>query len=182
MTWILTRSGKRMDLFDPKPAMVDPADIAHALSMLCRFNGHTSSFYSVAQHSCIVADLVPRELELAALLHDATEAYVGDMVRPLKQHPSMHDYREIEYGIWIAICDRFAIDYTLPQAVHKADMIALATERRDLMPNHPEEWECLRGVEPRPEPIKALLPSEASIHYFNRLLQLMATTHRTAAA
>ncbi|MGH8433687.1 MAG: phosphohydrolase [Pseudomonas sp.] len=182
MTWILTRSGKAMDLFAPTAVMIDPSDIAHSLGMQCRFNGHTTSFYSVAQHCCIVADLVPAEMQLPALLHDATEAYVGDLVRPLKQHESLAAYSEIEYGIWIAICDRFDIDYSLPKAVHRADLVALATERRDLMPTHPAEWECLQGIDPMPATIWPQTPGEASIHYFNRLLQLMATTHRAAFA
>ena len=82
MTWILTWSGKRFDLFEPTPEMIDPRDIAQALGTIARFNGHTKEHYTVAQHSVIVANLVPPEHQLAALLHDATEAYIGDMVRP----------------------------------------------------------------------------------------------------
>ena len=69
MTWILTQSGQQFDLLRPTAAMIKPVDIAHALSRLCRFNGHTRAHYSVAQHSLIVASLVPAEQQLAALLH-----------------------------------------------------------------------------------------------------------------
>ena len=114
MNWILTQTGKRFDLFEPDADMIDPRDIAHSLAHLCRFNGHTREFYSVAQHSCLVADLVPTEHKLAALLHDATEAYIGDMVRPLKQW--MHAYQDVETWIWERICTRFSICllYTSP--------------------------------------------------------------------
>lgn len=94
MNWILTSTGKRFDLLEPDADMIDPWDICHSLAHLCRFNGHTREFYSVAQHSCIVAELVPEEHKLAALLHDATEAYLGDITRPLKQW--MPDYRGFE--------------------------------------------------------------------------------------
>src|SRR5690606_2723306 len=112
MSWIVTRSGRKFDLANPTADMVDTADLAHSLSMQCRFNGHTSSFYSVAQHCLLVAELVPEEHKLAALLHDATEAYVGDLVRPLKESmrecaryegtKCMYDCTE-EY-VWEAIC------------------------------------------------------------------------------
>jgi len=104
MTWILTRTGRRFDLLAPKADQVSTLDIAHALSQLCRFNGHTSRHYSVAQHSLLVASIVPAEHQLAALLHDATEAYVGDMTRPLKA--LLPDFSAIEHGIWLAICER----------------------------------------------------------------------------
>lgn len=190
MTWILTRAGLKFDLLQPTAAMVDPSDIAHSLSMQCRFNGHTRSFYSVAQHCLLVADLVPIEHQLAALLHDATEAYVGDMVRPLKE--GMRDYaasygarclyEEIEHRVWVAICQRFNLAAELPACVKHADLVALATEKRDLMPEHHEGWPCLDGIQPHEAPIDPLQPSYAAIHYHHRLLQLMATTHRRAIA
>lgn len=94
MTWILTQSGQQFDLLRPTASMIKPVDIAHALSRLCRFNGHTRAHYSVAQHSLIVASLVPVEHQLVALLHDAPEAYIGDMTRPLKAEAELAALRE----------------------------------------------------------------------------------------
>lgn len=189
MTWILTRSGRKFDLANPTADMVDPADIAHSLSMQCRFNGHTSSFYSVAQHCYLVADLVPAEDQLAALLHDATEAYVGDLVRPLKEgmrewahcHGLACTYEVTEQRVWEAICERFDLSPVLPPSVKHADLVALATEKRDLMPAHAEPWPCLQGITPAPHAIHSWTPATAAIHYQNRLLQLLATTHRARA-
>ena len=180
MNWILTHTGKRFDLFEPDVDMIDPRDIAHSLSHLCRFNGHTREFYSVAQHSCLVADLVPAEHKLAALLHDATEAYIGDMVRPLKQW--MHAYQDVETWIWDRICTRFCLDQDLPASVTKADLIALATERRDLMPPDPATWDCLVGIEPAPERIRSWSPTEARLTYHQRLMDQLAIEHRRKAA
>lgn len=189
MTWILTRSGRKFDLANPTADMVDPTDIAHSLSMQCRFNGHTSSFYSVAQHSYLVADLVPAEHQLAALLHDATEAYVGDLVRPLKEGMYLYYgnigvacvYAATEERVWQTICQRFDLDPILPDCVKHADLAALATEKRDLMPSHPEPWPCLDGIQPHAGRIDPWQPSYAAIHYHARLLQLLSTTHRRRA-
>ncbi|MFZ3182831.1 MAG: phosphohydrolase [Pseudomonas sp.] len=180
MSWILTHSGKRIELLAPTAAMIDPMDIAHSLAHQARFNGHTRGFYSVAQHCCIVADLVPAEHQLAALLHDATEAYVGDLVRPLKQ--LLPDFVDIEQRIWLAICDQFNLEPELPPCVHDADLIALATERRDLMPAHPDAWPCLAGTQPSAAIIKPWGSPVSAMNYFNRLMQLLQTEHRRACA
>lgn len=180
MTWIITRSGKRFDLLEPTAAMIDPADIAWSLSMQCRFNGHAKAYYSVAQHCLVVAELVPAQYQLEALLHDATEAYVGDLVSPLKQ--ALPEYRQIEMHVWHAICFRFDIDPVLPPCVHDADLIALATERRDLMATHPDDWPCLVGTNPAQFRIKPMSQQDAAAAYFDRLMQLLATTHRARAA
>lgn len=180
MSWILTLTGKRFELLAPTAAMIDPMDIAHSLAHQCRFNGHTKGFYSVAQHCCIVADLVPAEHQLAALLHDATEAYVGDLVRPLKQ--LLPDFVDIEQRVWLAICERFDLEPELPACVHDADLIALATERRDLMPNHPDAWPCLAGTQPITTIIQPWGTTQATVNYFHRLMQLLSTTHRQKVA
>lgn len=176
MTWILTQSGQQFDLLRPTASMIKPVDIAHALSRLCRFNGHTRAHYSVAQHSLIVASLVPVEHQLVALLHDATEAYIGDMTRPLKA--VMPEYQHVERQIWIAVCDRFDIPIDLPACVKQADMVALATERRDLMPEHPGAWDCLHGIVPREDVIVPFSAESASIMFFSRLMDLMQSNHR----
>lgn len=180
MNWILTFTGKRFDLFEPDADMIDPRDISHALAHLCRFNGHTRELYSVAQHSCIVADLVPQEHKLAALLHDAAEAYLGDMTRPLKQW--MPDYRRFEDVVWATVCEHFDLDPDLPDCVHQADMIALATERRDLMPTDTAIWDCLADMEPMVETIRPWPAAEARLTYHQRLMDQLAIEHRRKAA
>lgn len=177
MSWILTRSGHRLDLLQPNPACIHPGDISQALSCIARFNGHTRHHYSVAQHSLLVASIVPPEHQLVALLHDATEAYIGDMVRPLKA--LLPGYCEIEHELWLAICERFGIAPELPDCIYEADMIALATEREQLMPWHGDEWECLHGITPLPEALECWTPPQAQVHYLNRLLELMQTHHRS---
>lgn len=180
MSWILTQSGRQFDLLRPTAAMVCPPDIAHALAHLCRFNGHTRTHYSVAQHSLLVASLVPGPHQLVALLHDATEAYIGDMTRPLKA--LLPNFSETEETLWGVICERFNLDPILPECVIRADLVALATERRDLMPHHPGEWPCLKGIPAMPERIIPLTAPEASLQYFSSLMELMQGEHRRVCA
>ncbi len=175
MNCILTHTGKRFDLFEPDADMIDPRDIAHSLANLCRFNGHTREFYS-----CIVAELVSEEHKLVALLHDATEAYLGYMTRPLKQW--MHAYQDFEDWTWRRVCERFDIPTELPACVHQADLIALATERRDLMPADPAIWDCLIGIEPMAETIRPWSATEARLTFHQRLMDQLAIEHRRKAA
>jgi uncharacterized protein len=171
MSFVITRSGARVDLLTPKPHQIHTADIAHSLANICRFNGHTSNHYSVAQHSLMVSAIVPPEDALAGLLHDATEAYVGDMVRPLKD--LLPAFSEIEHGIWLAICGRFGLRPELPESVKAADLVLLATERRDLMASHPEPWPCLVGIRPLPEQIQPWAQHMARDRYHQRLEDLI---------
>ena len=179
MNWILTHTGKHFYLLEPDADMIDPRDISHALAHLCRFNGHTREFYSVAQHSCIVAELVPEEHKLAALLHDAPEAYLGDMTRPLKQRIST--FQHFEDCVWWRVCERFGIAPELPTCIYKADLIALATERRDLMPTDPAIWDCLVGIEPIAETIRPWPAAEARLTYHQRLMDQFAIENRRKA-
>ena len=140
MTRIILQSAREFDLLKPRADLITTLDIAHALSLICRFNGHCNRHYSVAQHSLLVADIVQSqghspEIQLQALLHDAAEAYVGDMVSPLKRllWEANGYFDEIEERVWRAICERFDLEPALPDCIHTADMIALATERRELL-------------------------------------------------
>ena len=107
--WIQTYSGRAFDPFDPDPAAICIEDIAHALANVCRFTGHTKQFYSVAQHSVEVATRLPPELQAAALLHDASEAYLTDLPRPIKQRPEFKFYREAEERLQRVIYQRFGL-------------------------------------------------------------------------
>ncbi len=131
--WIQTISGKRVNLPIPKMEQIDIEDIAYSLSMKCRFNGHTNKYYSVAEHSIRVSELVEPRLQLAALLHDANEAYLPDIPRPVKE--LLPEYKEIENLTEDAVNRKFGIVLTATDriAIKKADNIMLATEGRDLM-------------------------------------------------
>ena len=103
--FIQTFTGRMFWPIDPQPDEVDIEDIAHALSNVCRFCGHTREFYSVAQHSVLVSEIVPAAFALEGLLHDATEAYISDVARPVK--PYLTNYKEIEINLYRAIAKRF---------------------------------------------------------------------------
>lgn len=141
---VQVRSGLYLDLENPDPQTILVADIAHALSNLCRYTGHTKHFYSVAQHCCLCADNAAPGEAWAALMHDAAEAYIGDVARPLKG--LLPEYRVIESRLEAVIFSKFEVLET--PATKRTDREALTTERRDLMPNTPESWAPCEGVSP----------------------------------
>lgn len=138
--WIETYTGKKFWPLDPRPEDVCIEDIAHALSLICRFNGHCKHFYSVAHHSVLCCKLAslkghgPR-IRLLALLHDAAEAYVTDIPRPIKGY--IEGYRDIENRVQVTILE--ALGAGLPTLrerliVKELDSIMLATEGKQIMP------------------------------------------------
>lgn len=140
---IMTVSGKPFWPFDPRPEDVRLGDIAHSLSMQCRFNGHTTAFYSVAQHCVIMAQgfFMAGETELAreALLHDAAEAYIGDLIRPVKAH--CPDWCAMDARLDGVIRARFGLPPVMSAEVRDADLRMCVTERRDLCAASPEvDW------------------------------------------
>ncbi len=154
---IQTVSGRYIDLYNPQPEDFCIDDIAHHLSHVCRFGGATRAFYSVAEHSMLVAFLLPARLSLAGLLHDASEAFLGDMVSTVKR--TLPSYQYIEGVVQAAIYKQFGIELSLEDAalIKHADLVVLATERARLMPNDGVEWAILQGITPldnnMPEPL-----------------------------
>lgn len=175
MSKILTISGNYFDLLDPHNSEFTIGDIAHALSNICRFNGHCLDFYSVAQHSVLVSHLVPKEYALRALLHDAAEAFIGDMTSPLKA--LIPDYHDIEYEIQGVIYQRFGLGWICPtECIKHADLVALATERKYLMVSNDDEspWDFLKGVKPLTlRPFKCRSPDTAAEEFLDRYQQII---------
>lgn len=126
-----TYSGFEIDLLQPTEASIDINDIAHALSNICRFGGHCAPFYSVAQHSLIVAALAPQHLKLAALLHDAPEAYLGDVIKPLKTLLG-NNYAQYEELFEVAIGNKYGVDYVDLMSIKEYDLLALEIEHEAL--------------------------------------------------
>ena len=123
---IETYTGTAVDVVNLKADMVNITDIVRSLSNICRYNGHIPSFYSVAEHSVRCAWWVRINggsilQQRAALLHDAAEAYVGDMVRPLKRHAVGKAHQELEDAVSTVIAEKFGIPYPLPDICHDAD-------------------------------------------------------------
>jgi hypothetical protein len=196
--WFLTASGRQFFPADPQPEDVCVQDIAHALSHVCRFGGHCRSLYVVAQHAVLVSRLVAPEHALLALHHDDSEAYLGDMIRPLKM--LMPDYKRVEsrvehvidralgitvrYGTctghdspWgtgqCAVC---LAKRSAHAAVKHADWTALATERRDLVIPSAWPWDIdEQGYAPHDGVIVPWTPHEARVLYLKRHVELGGT-------
>jgi len=138
--WIQTYSGIRFNPTNPVVGSIIIQDIAHSLSMQCRFSGHVKKFYSVAQHSVLVSYLCDEKDRLWGLLHDASEAYLVDVPRPLKHSGKFDAYIEFETVMQAAICKRFGLPEKEPSSVKTADKIMLSTEARDLMGPLHVDW------------------------------------------
>lgn len=172
MSWIQTYTGRKFDLIAPTADMICLRDIAHALAHLCRFTGHTKRFYSVAEHSIWVSQRVPAEHALSGLLHDATEAYLGDVSTPLKS--LLPDYKLMEQRLWHVIADKYGVPRALPDCVKQADLCALVTERRDLLNPCEHRWD---------DAIESVFPSATPISPFGSAPNGVETAfaHRAAA-
>lgn len=178
---ILTHTGKWFDVLNPDPDLIDLRDIAAALSKLCRFGGHCKQFYSVAEHSLIASHWMhkrmngDRTLTAWALLHDASEAYMVDIPRPVKRQ--LQEYVRLEDAIQKAVAERFSLPWPMPKGVHEVDGDMLALELRSYMPAQPTE-----KLPPLPQaelvgglPKKTLWPDQAEASFLEqaKLLQLV---------
>jgi uncharacterized protein len=169
--WMLTFTGRAFYPLAPLVEDVDPVDIAHHLSLLCRYGGAVRRFYSVAEHCVLMSHAVAPENALAALLHDATEAYVQDLIKPLKR--SLPEYCAIEDKLAGVIAERFDISATMPAEVKQADLRILLDERAALLADSPRSWGSVEGLEPLGVDIHGWGPADAERHYRLRLAELM---------
>jgi 5'-deoxynucleotidase YfbR-like HD superfamily hydrolase len=170
--YIETYSGLRVYYDDLKPEVIKILDIAHSLSQICRFTGHTKKFYSVAQHSVIVANAQTTIAEKrAGLLHDATEAYVNDLPSPLKACTDLGDYKNLENRIHDVINKKYRVNDGMTENIKKADLQALFTEKRDVL-SRDSDWGWGYNIEPFDEVIIPLPPEKAKKLFLETFVKL----------
>lgn len=172
-TGIQTYTGKCFYPLDPRPEEIDILDIAHALSLQCRFGGHCKTHYSIAQHSTLVSFYSGKHA-LWGLLHDASEAFIADLCKPVKIQLEMESYRRAEKRLMKAVCDKFNLPYQQPEDVTKADVLLLAAEARDLMsPLVPGYWRIdLDSANKMVGTIQPLSPEAAEKQFLDRFYEL----------
>ena len=143
--------GNFFNLLQPEESEYDIDLVATALSNLCRYTGHVTRFYSVAEHSVLVSQIVPQKYALEGLLHDASEAFVGDVSSPLKK--LLPEYQRIENNIQEDVAKRFNLHYPFPEEIHKADKQLYWSERKTIAPSVDSFWHkefrASRKVEPQ---------------------------------
>jgi hypothetical protein len=166
--WTQTFSGVQFWPLDPRPDEIHIQDIAHALSHVNRYNGHTPFPYSVAQHSVYVSYECDPEDAFWGLMHDASEAYIGDLISPAKRF--IPQYNEIEVVLMKAVSDRFGMAYEMPESVKKADLTVLAAESRDLFPIKPADWKL--PYPPARVTIERMTPEQAKNLFLTRFVEL----------
>lgn len=145
----MSYSGEYFYIDHPDLNTYDIEDIAHSLSNICRWNGHCRYFYSVAEHSIACAEMAPEEYQLEALLHDAAEAYIGDIPKPIKNH--FPQIKAVEDKLLERIFRKYNCRWPLPPEVHEVDLRMLVTEALEIMPNFDAEIWGLTGVQPYDE-------------------------------
>lgn len=168
-TWIQTYTGRRFTPLKPMVESIVLEDIAHALSMQCRFSGHIKKFYSVAQHSVLVSYICDTKDALWGLMHDASEAYIVDIPRPVKR--KLTEYIDLEKNMQDAICERFDLNKKTPESVKKADDLLLMTEARDLLTTVRDGW-GYDHITPLPFKIEPVSQQEAKELFIRRYCEL----------
>ena len=173
--WIQTHTGRQFFPLEPEEGDINIVDIAHALAQQCRFSGHTSVFYSIAEHSVRAAGLLPAPLALWGLLHDASEAYLVDIPRPLKCMPEFAGYREAEARLQSMIYRKYGLIGDPPPELKAADDTLVLTEGRDLLGLQVAPW----GIAGRPlaEPILYPWTPDEAEGAFDRVFSELMREH-----
>ncbi len=168
--FIQTYTGLKFYPFSPRAEDIDIEDIAHALSMNCRFNGHVKYYYSVAQHSVIVSNICEKQFAFSGLMHDSSESYISDIARPLKRMSSFNFYNEMEENILEVIYKKYKIRPINDHIKHVDSRLTL-TEGRDLMPNV-SYWPMIKKYDPydfKIEPWSQKHSKQLFLERFNKL-------------
>ena len=166
---ILLFGGSYFDFEAPETSAFTIEDIAHGLAMTCRFAGQCSRFYSVAQHCVHLSENVPPEHAYQGLMHDAAEAFVGDMAKPLKV--MLPEFSAIEKSVEAVVFKRFNVSTPLPTTIKEADILMLVTEQHQLMKNR-DDWEYCRGRTPLDFQIPSWSPGIAKSRFLKRFIAL----------
>jgi hypothetical protein len=180
-SWILTYVGQQFWPLDPRPEDIKLEDIAHALSMKCRFTGHCMRFYSVAEHCVAASHLVPEKYAAQALFHDAAEAYLPDVASPIKSAMYCVDgevlsFREVEARLERAIAARFNLTFPWAPEIKEVDRRLLVSELGKNMAQTGLTWPDLENVEPYPDlMLNFFLPHGAEQAFIARARQLGIT-------
>ncbi|WP_217360542.1 YfbR-like 5'-deoxynucleotidase [Ruegeria atlantica] len=169
---IMLASGKWFDFLNPHGSEFDIEDIAHGLSKVCRYSGQCKEFYSVAEHSLIVSEQV-EDFAFEALLHDASEAFMGDITRPLKQ--LVPEFKRLEAEIESAISERFDLRSNYRSVVKQADLRVLAAEQIQIMAEGCADWVEEAGIEPAPIEVRHLTPEKAKDEFLARFYELRSS-------
>ncbi|MCU5775196.1 HD family hydrolase [Winslowiella arboricola] len=178
MSWIQTQTGKHLNFNAVSADSICIEDIACALSNICRFTGHLPDFYSVAQHSVACSYQVPAGFAFEALMHDAAEAYCNDISAPLKA--LLPDYRAIEGRVDAVIRAKYNLPLAMSQPVKYADLIMLATERRDFDLDDGTPWPILEGIPCSDSIISPLNPRQARVLFLRRFNELKGYSYAEA--
>lgn len=166
---ITLASGRIFDFLDPHGSDFTIDDIAHGLANICRYAGQCREFYSVAEHSLLVSD-VASECPYEALLHDASEAFIGDITRPLKQ--LLPEYKAIEANVANAVEERFGFNAAYRNAIKAADLSVLAAEQSQIMAAGTDNWVAEAGIIPAQIVVKFLDPTVARKSFLKRFYEL----------
>lgn len=174
--WMGTAAGGKFYPLDPRPEDVDILSVARGLAMTCRYGGQVRRYYCVAEHCWHVSNAVPSEYALEALLHDSSEAFIGDMIRPLKHQPEMAEFRRAEERIEDAIRARFGIVSTSESraAIKEIDNRILVNEITILSanPNQYLETPLLRDLQPLDVELMCWSPTAAEKMFLHRFEEL----------
>jgi hypothetical protein len=168
--WIQTFTGKKFYPLQPKEEDICIEDIAHALSMQCRFTGHSKFHFSIAQHSVYVSYLCDTSDQLHGLLHDGSEAFCADLASPMKRLPQLAGYKTIESGVQQAIYRKFGLTEIEPASVKTADILSLGIEAKSVLGTLHPDWTL--PVEPPPFAVVPMQPNEAEAMFLRRFYQL----------
>lgn len=180
--WMQTFMGIRFQPTNPDAKDIHIMDIAHALAHQCRYAGHVKKFYSVAEHSVRISRIVSKQHALWGLLHDSPEAYLQDMIRPLKMvHPLGDEYMKLEHKLMEVIARKFKLDLPMPPEIKQADNILLFTEQRDLMAVQ-LPWFDQDKYTPLPQVIEPWMPEKARYEFLYRFGQIMGERFRDECA